>query len=97
VAELLASAEYELDTEFSILDATQSGPGGITGSYAISAPGVVAMLAGTKFAHLRVRLERWSGPPDSVTDEWEDEDVVPWASDPGGSPLEVWGFEPAAG
>src|SRR3954470_9934975 len=88
--------EYELETDFALLSATQTResepPESMT--FAVSAPGAIAMTCGTKYANLHVRLERWDEHPPAPTDDWEDTDEVPWISLPGRGTVAAAGFDP---
>lgn len=90
---LLNHYERTLSTDFAILLAYQPGGRGDVGlsPFAVSAPGLVQMTAGTKYADIEVRLERWDGRPPPPEERWEDSDIVPWLAAEGG-PLGVSGF-----
>lgn len=94
MSRLLSSVEAQLSTDFALLCLEQeSGSGLSSGAYATSAPGVLAMQAGTKYAKLEVRVERWDGQPPPADDEWEDRDVLPWRCVDGPSIACLSGFE----
>lgn len=96
MAKLLDLYQVQLNTDFAMLGATQQqllGAGVDTQTYAASAPGVIAMCAGTKYADVKVTLERWDSRPPPATDEWEDRDELPWHSVAEGGPLKVRGFD----
>jgi|GEM_PF-3425574 len=85
MAELDAATEVTLKTEFGCFSADQPPPMGAASyphSFAASAPGTVDMRAGTRYAEISLRLERWTGqPPDAPG--WEDRDELPWRTLPG--------------
>lgn len=96
--EPVAAVEQSFDTDFAILTAAQvvsfgDSPGVF--SYAASVPGVIAMVCGTKYASVSVRLERWDAPAPSADDSWEDRDEIPFRVLPGAGPLLVGGFDQA--
>jgi hypothetical protein len=97
VAQRVVMFETTLSTDFALLSARQSSPRGdaTTLTFAASAPGVVEMLCGNKYADLSVRLERWDGQPPSPDSLWEDCDELPWETVPDGGPIQVAGFDPA--
>lgn len=66
-------------------------------SYAVSAPGVVAMSCGTKYARLAVYLEFWESEPPPPDERWEDSDEVSFAVVGGSTQLHVRGFESSEG
>lgn len=85
-------------TDFALVAAEQAGSEGKADTYtlAASAPGSIRMNAGSRYAQVEVRLERWDGRPPPAADEWEDEDELPWM--PAGSePLRVGGFDGGIG
>ena len=79
--QLVASAEFSLSTDFAILVANQTGarrwedPSGV---FAVSWAGMVLLTPGTKYADPTVRLERWTGRPPRVDQDWEDVDELPF-------------------
>ncbi len=96
VARLVDSLEVQLGTDFALLSLTQEPDAELaSGPYATSAPGSLALMAGTKYAEMDVRIERWDGEPPGVGDEWEDRDVLPWQPLPESSEAHLAGFDPA--
>ena len=94
---MVDSSEVEISTDFAILVLEQDpGSGPPSGPYATSSPGSVAMMAGTKYAEMDVRVERWDAKPPPAGDEWEDQDVLPWRSIDGRSAARLRGFDDVA-
>ena len=84
MGELLAAAEAEFETDFALLSAVQPGADAEPRqSFATSEPGYVGLMAGTKYARIRIRVERWSVRPPQI-DGWEDCDELPFAEIPDG-------------
>lgn len=91
---MLDSVEVQISTDFAILCLEQDPGSGLSpGPYTISAPGALAMMAGTKYAEMDVRVECWDGEPPPAGDRWEDQDVVPWQSVDGASKAYLSGFD----
>ena len=99
MARLVDEIAAEVQTDFALLSAAQGDRVGYaeTQTYAASAPGCIAMMCGTKYANLVVRLERWDGRPAEADPLWEDCDEVPWEPVAEAGPLLVFGFDPAEG
>ncbi|HEX8003074.1 MAG TPA: hypothetical protein VF519_10315 [Mycobacteriales bacterium] len=95
MASLVGAAEWEVDTDFAMLSATQDEvhdhePMAFAGSF----PGAVHLLCGAKYATVRARAERWDARPPEAGPEWEDADELPWSTVAGAGPLRVAGFDP---
>jgi hypothetical protein len=94
---MLDSVKVQISTDFAILCLEQDpGSGGLSpGPYATSAPGELAIMAGTKYAEMDVRVDCWDAKPPPPEDHWEDQDVVPWRSLDGASEVYLRGFHPS--
>lgn len=100
MAQLMATVEHRLDTDFAMLSVEQesvAGDGPDCLSFAASAPGVVSMVCGTKYARIVVRLERWDSEPACADARWEDQDELPFAVIDDDPQVSVSGFEPSDG
>ncbi|MEV8215679.1 hypothetical protein [Leifsonia sp. NPDC077715] len=90
----MTSVETTLDTDFAILHLQQSMNWvADIGIFALSAPGAVHVVCGTKYARVHVRAERWDARP-PFDESWEDFDELPFAEVPGDGPLIIAGFDP---
>jgi hypothetical protein len=99
VARMVDAVEVQLSTDFAGLSLEQDpGTAVLSGPYATSAPGTLAMKAGTKYSDMDVRVESWDAQPPPPGDLWEDQDVLPWRSINGASEAYLRGFDepPAA-
>lgn len=97
MAELISFVDSEFSTDFGLLHARQEGVVEEASSmtFAASIPGQVGMSAGTRYANLAVRLERWDAQPPPSEDGWEDLDEVPWVTEPSAGRWQASGFDPA--
>ena len=94
VAELLAFVDHELSTDFALLAVGQADTDHAdVGDFASSVPGVLSLLCGTKFARIRIRLERWNEAPPVDLSAWEDRDELPFEATKGGGELFSFGFD----
>lgn len=62
------------------------------GGYAVSRPGMVKLMAGTKYALAQVRVELWDGDPGVPGYPWEEYDEVPFQEVSDAGPLVVQDF-----
>jgi hypothetical protein len=91
---MVDSVEAQFSTDFANLILEQDpGSGDSPGPYATSAPGWLAMKAGTKYADLDVRVECWDAKPPPPEDEWQDQDVLPWRSIDGSEDAQLRAFD----
>jgi hypothetical protein len=96
VPRLVHFIEQDLSTDFAILRVGQEhlddGPGGPI--FASSIPGAIGMMAGTKYAQMHVRIERWDGRPPEPSENWEDLDELPWLTVAGAGDITASEFDP---
>ena len=90
----LGFAQAHFDTDFSIVTAHQVPIDPESGSFAGSTVGGVTGLAGTKYANVSARAERWTGRPE-FDNSWDDIDELPFVEDEDGGPLRLAGFDPS--
>lgn len=94
---LVAVCEATFDTDFKIIGACQPDAEFIANTnFATSSPGSLTMGAGSKYASVRLRLERWSSEP-PWQPGWEDREDLPFSEHPEGGLLMPHGFDPPRG
>jgi hypothetical protein len=93
---LQASVTLSFTTDFAICAAGQPGLGygGLSTTFAGSAPGQVGMCTGWKYSAVEITLERWDARPPEPDEIWEDQEELPWQSVRDGGPAVAWGFDP---
>lgn len=89
---LVDAVEARLSTDFALLYVDQAHPDLLSGPFASSEPGAVALMCGWRYATVAVRVELWDRPPPAASDDWEDRDLLPWSS-AGPGPLRIHGFD----
>lgn len=87
------AVDAAFETDFAIVGAAQKVSPPECGSFAGTAPGAVAALAGTKYARVEMRLELWDERPPFEAG-WEDADELPFEAVRDAGPLVPHGFEP---